>query len=865
MGRQGVGDEALSAPRRSNVNRRVPGVAWYRFRVTFSRRLRGYLSVVVLIGLIGGIAMASISAGRRTQSSYPTFLASTNPSDMTVSVYIPSGGGAATPLAARLAHLPDVKRVTDLVGPNFIPLAKNGAPRLNTSNDVSISGSVDGMLLRQDRLTAIEGQLADPNRADEMVMTAPAARILDVHVGQVVPLGFYTNAQINLAGFGTPSVAPRLRIRARVTGIVVFNNGVIQDDIDRAYGFVVLTPALIKEAIAVSPGAAAPSLYGLQLDHGANDVRTVEQEIVHLVPPGSTYQFHVTSRVVAEVELAMKPESVALGGFGVIAALVCLVLGIQAISRQLRSGDEDRRVMRSLGAGPLTTAGDGLIGLVGVVFLGSLVAGGVAVGLSPLSPLGPVRPVYPNGGIDFDWTVLGAGLAVLVIVLGVAAAVLSYRGAPHRVARIGQTGTGSSRLVRRVESAGMPVAGVAGVRFALEPGQGRTAVPVRSAMLGAVLAVATVVATLTFASGLRTLVANPPLYGWNWSYALNPTNDVPPQALNLLGHDPDVAAWTGVDYNNFGIDGQAAPFLFSRPGAELSPPILSGHGLDANNQIVLGAATLAVLHKQIGESVSVSYGIPADAPLYVPPTRLVIVGTATFPAVGYTSFVADHTSMGTGALVSEGVLPPAFQRAIQRPDPNLNGPELVFVRLRSGVSPATGRANLQRIANIATKVFASDPNAVGDSVTVLGVQRPAQIVNYRSIGSTPVNLAVGLAAGAIVALGLTLAASVRRRRRDLALLKALGFTPRQLRATVAWQATVAAVIGVIVGLPVGIVAGRVLWTQFARNLNAVPDPTVPVLSMILVALGALVFANLVAAFPGRDAARTSTTLLLRTE
>ena len=109
VGRQGVGDEALSAPRRSTVNRRVPGVAWYRFRVTFGRRLRGYLSVVVLIGLIGGIAMASISAGRRTQSSYPTFLASTNPSDMTVSVYIPSGGGAATPLAARLAHLPDVK------------------------------------------------------------------------------------------------------------------------------------------------------------------------------------------------------------------------------------------------------------------------------------------------------------------------------------------------------------------------------------------------------------------------------------------------------------------------------------------------------------------------------------------------------------------------------------------------------------------------------------------------------------------------------------------------------------------------------------------------------------------------------------
>ena len=99
-------------------------------------------------------------------------------------------------------------------------------------------------------------------------------------------------------------------------------------------------------------------LYGLQLDHGGRGVPGVEQEIVGLIPPGFTYEFHVTSRVVAQVELAVKPESVALGAFGAIAALVCLVLGIQAISRQLRSEHEDRQVLRALGAGrppPLAT------------------------------------------------------------------------------------------------------------------------------------------------------------------------------------------------------------------------------------------------------------------------------------------------------------------------------------------------------------------------------------------------------------------------------------------------------------------------------------------------------------------------------
>jgi ABC-type lipoprotein release transport system permease subunit len=96
-------------------------------------------------------------------------------------------------------------------------------------------------------------------------------------------------------------------------------------------------------------------------------------------------------------------------------------------------------------------------------------------------------------------------------------------------------------------------------------------------------------------------------------------------------------------------------------------------------------------------------------------------------------------------------------------------------------------------------------------------------------------------------------------------LKALGFTPRQLAAVVAWQSTVTGVVGVIVGVPLGIVIGRQLWTVFARNINAVPDPTVPVLSVVLVALGALVFANVVAAIPGRIAAQTPTALVLRAE
>ncbi len=295
------------------------------------------------------------------------------------------------------------------------------------------------------------------------------------------------------------------------------------------------------------------------------------------------------------------------------------------------------------------------------------------------------------------------------------------------------------------------------------------------------------------------------------------------------------------------------------------PPILAGHGLDTNSQIVLGDQTLALLHRRIGQTVSVSYGAPADSPIYVPPTTLTIVGTATFPALGYATSVADHTAMGTGALLPIGVEPKTFVRAISSKDPNLNGPAVVFVRLRPGVSASAGRANLERIAAVANATFAHDPNGTGNYVTVLSVQRPAQIVDYRSIGTTPVLLAAALALGAVGALAVTLITSVRRRRRDLAILKTLGLTRRTAASAIIYQASVDAVVGVLVGIPLGILLGRELWTLFARDINAVPYPTVPVGALTLLGVGTIVIAVLTATWPGRSAARTSPGLTFRTE
>jgi hypothetical protein len=146
-----------------------------------------------------------------------------------------------------------------------------------------------------------------------------------------------------------------------------------------------------------------------------------------------------------------------------------------------------------------------------------------------------------------------------------------------------------------------------------------------------------------------------------------------------------------------------------------------------------------------------------------------------------------------------------------------------------------------------------------------GAGRPAEIVNYKTIGLTPAVLVSALALGAVVALALTLVSSVRQRRRDLALLKTIGFVRGQLAAAVAWQSSVAAVVGIVIGIPLGIVAGRWLWDLFARQIYAVPYSTVSLISLLLVGVGTLILANVVAAIPARTAARTSTAVMLRAE
>ena len=333
--------------------RQILGVVWYRFRATSRRRWPGYLAIVVLLALIGGVALGAVAGARRTQSFYPTYLAHTNPSDLVVSPNVPGSTTAnaaySSILEKKFAHLPDVKHVVDSTYLLVVPLRKNGTPNPGNalvSAEAAPIGSADGEYFEQDRVTVLEGRMPNPNKTDEFVTDATLAHLVGWHVGEVVPFGAYGVAQFD-SPTGEPTGKTRHPLEERLVGIVAFNNhAVVHDDVDRYVSYTLFTPALTRALY--SKGDFYPYFtYGLKLDHGSRDVAAAEREVIRLLPRGTTYQFYVPSVAEGEVETAIKPESVALGVFGVIAALAALLIAGQLIGRELRTNLDDLYVLRA--------------------------------------------------------------------------------------------------------------------------------------------------------------------------------------------------------------------------------------------------------------------------------------------------------------------------------------------------------------------------------------------------------------------------------------------------------------------------------------------------------------------------------------
>ena len=788
---------------------------WVYFRAELHRRWRGWLGLALILGMFGGAVEGAAAGARRTDAAYPILVAWSKAPD--VLIYSFPGQSSFANLAPasleRLRHVTAGAQLSTFVAmdPAVITLI---APAGNR---------VPGSFWRRKILA---GRVPDPARPGEVDTSFTLAQAEHLAVGRTLRV-------VLMTGAGAP-----VPFRFRIVGIDAAA-GEFPPQYGTGTDFVWATPAFYRLHRRGLDSAATTALW---LRHGAADIAAVEGEATRLAH-GKAVNDYPLGPQADNTEHSLHLQAVALWLLAVVLAVVGLLALGQLLARLTYLESADYPTLRALGMSRrhLLAAGLGRAAVIGVA--GSVTALMTAVVLSPLFPVGLAGIAEPDRGIDADWLVLGPGLIASVGTSVACAVFPAWRAATRMTAPGASPGYSRApgRLLILVASALGSVTGVTGIRLALQRGAGRTALPVRSTIAGAVIGVVALSAALVFSGSLGHLLATPALYGQTWELAVGNLQDGPVAAAGpSVNSDHQVAAWSeayvGAPIEIRGIQVGSFAMGPGRGASSLMPVLTAGRLPDGAGDIVLGERTLAAIHSRIGATVSVSIeGMSRLTPLR-------IVGTAVFPTVG------DTIGLGAGAALTvaglHSLAPPGL------PFPPFDG---ILVRFRPDVAAASGSWAL------ASRLERLGPFGVE------GPGTPADLLNFGDVQGLPLLLGLGLGVLALATLAHLLVTSVRRRRRDLAVLRTLGFTRRQVRATVAWQAGTLVAVALVIGVPAGIVCGRLVWQLFAHQLGIPPVIEIPVASFALLVTASMALALVIAAPPAEAAARVRPARVLRSE
>jgi predicted lysophospholipase L1 biosynthesis ABC-type transport system permease subunit len=380
----------------------------------------------------------------------------------------------------------------------------------------------------------------------------------------------------------------------------------------------------------------------------------------------------------------------------------------------------------------------------------------------------------------------------------------------------------------------------AGIRMATEPGRGDRAVPVRSAFVGAAFAIAGLTAVFVFGASLERLATTPRRYGARFDFKIetNQDNACDTRDFGVAKLD-GVASLDAICYANIQVGGRATFGWGSRPlRNSIGPEVIAGHAAATATEVALGAKTMRALRVRIGDTVDASS--PVGHGVYR------IVGQVVFPSLGDAQPLADGAWFTQDGL--DTVIGP------QTASSNANFTRVFLGRFAPGVNR---RALVTRIEKLDF-----DPSGIPSQASA--PQQPVEIHRLRQTGWFPIAIAALLAFLSLAAVGHALITGTRRRRRELALLKTLGFARRQVRFAISWQATFLSIASLIVGIPVGLLAGFAIWRAVANGLGVATDAVVPWLAFALIPLVILAM-NAIAFFPARAAARMRPAVALRSE
>lgn len=766
-----------------------------------ARRWRALVVLGLIAGITAGLAMAAATQARRSETVYRRWRDATGAPDAIVF-------GTQVQFEEPVDYSPVLKlpEVLDAGQFNLAPVAVKEFEGLGAlpTDDQHLYRTLARPLLR-------EGRLPRANSDNEIVVNELAAKKFNLRVGQRVHL---ISSNDLAAFFGTGEMTGGPTIPATIVGI---------GNTPLDFIFTLDEPSFSNNGALLAKHEEIPKFPNL---------------VVRLKPGTDVAAFH--ERAGAAIGLPDVPvrdlgeerkrfvhatdlERTALLLFAAAVVLAGLVLVGQALARTVYAMGAQVRTLTALGL----TRRELVTGLVLPTTLTAIVGALVAVATSVLASqrfaVGLSRKLEPDLGRHADPVVLTVGAAAIVVLILVGAALAGLRATRGTAAS--QTSSGTVLAAIRGVTP-LPVA--LGASLALDPGRGERSTPVRPALAGAIAGVLGIIGALGLVHGIDDALKTPELAGQSYDAVASPDEEHS-VAMIQRGFTKNRRLATVARLTRrpaqVGREGLPVYSLVDVRGAN-GFTVLDGHAPRQPDEVSVAPSSLRALHKKVGD--------------------LLTIGGATFRIVGRTLLPETaHSSFDQGAWVT-----PSGDRRIATA-PTDEFPVVLVGRAKAGVTDAALEKSLQA--------------DLGGVEVEVGRPLPQDLLLLENVRTLPRVLAAFLGLLGVAALGHALVTSVRRRRHDLAVLKALGFRPRQNAAAVAWQATTVTVIGLLIGLPLGVAIGRVSWRWVAQATPLLYVAPIATAAVLLAIPAALALATALAAWPARRAARLRAVEVLRTE
>ncbi len=735
-----------------------------------------------------------------------------------------STNATAERLRTLLAALPEVEATTTgstLVAGVLDPSAKNGWGRVV----LMASTNTPGAAPRDGRAVVAAGRLAAADAPDEVVIGEAAAKPAGIRVGDVIRIASWTQEHLDAAADGllAPETTP---VQSRVVGVVRYLDDVqpsTQSDLD---------DTIRTSGIYVGPAwfaahgddiASYGSGVAVRLRTGPDGVDEFNANLGDRLGGWFTEPQPIqrTPTLIDSVQRSIDVERRAVLIFAAVAAIAGAgFVGLAAL-RQLRRELADRDKLAALGF----TRRDLMLASawrsLSFAVPAALVAIVATIAVSPFVPVGSARRIEFGHPIRADvvlhlWTVL----ALLVVFAPVATVAPALRAGLANVI---------PRRTRFDSAFGFlgPVPQM-GANFA----RGAAA---RAAVSVTAIAIAAAVTAGVAVASLDRVIDEPVRYGAWWDVAVGQYSQLEAyqDGVAKLASNPAVleaAAYS--DLSDFTVSIDSVFTLMISADAVVGDPqpvVTSGRAPSRDDEIALGRATARKLAKTIGDSVTVTAGRARAT------REMRVVGIAIVA-----NPVTTPTTAGDGAYVTGATMLVLA---------NGNAPQSIAVRLDPKVDRTAAIESVRR-------------DFPGSIRAVSPQDDTANLARLRRVPWLIVALIGLLAAATFVHTLVTLLA---RRRRDLAVLAALGMRRGERRSVGAVTAVLLAAGGALIGVPGGLVLGRWFWQQVATRISIASDPRTSWGALALGPLTAVVVALVVAAFVSRRNTRGSAAALIRVE